>query len=76
MVGNLDVAFASYEAQLRPFVEANQEIGRWNSHSRDVPGPDSAPPLGPEDWDMTVIERAINGIELSDYAGVPDSGTV
>lgn len=73
---NPDVAFTNYETQMRPFVEANQEIGRWNSRSRDVPGPDSEPPLGPEDWDMAVIERAINGIELSDYAGVPDSGTV
>jgi hypothetical protein len=24
---------------------------------------------------MELVERAINGVELPDYAGVPDSGT-
>jgi 2-polyprenyl-6-methoxyphenol hydroxylase-like FAD-dependent oxidoreductase len=66
--------FAAYEARMRSFVEANQEIGRLNARSRDVPGPDSEPSLAPEDWDRGLVERAINGIELPDYAEVADSG--
>ena len=66
--------FTGYERRMRPFVEANQEIGRLHVHSRGVPGPDAEPSLAPEDWDMELIERAINGVELPDYAEVPDSG--
>jgi 2-polyprenyl-6-methoxyphenol hydroxylase-like FAD-dependent oxidoreductase len=66
-------AFAGYEARMRPFVEANQEIGRLHAGSRDVPGPDAEASPAPEEWPMELIERAINGIELPDYAGVPDS---
>jgi 2-polyprenyl-6-methoxyphenol hydroxylase-like FAD-dependent oxidoreductase len=68
-----EAGFAAYEAQMRPFVEANQEIGRLHVRSLDVPGPDADPPTEPE-WDLGLIERAINGVELPDYAGVPDSG--
>ncbi|GAB3797427.1 FAD-dependent monooxygenase [Micromonospora zhanjiangensis] len=64
--------FAGYERRMRPFVEANQEIGRAHARSLDVPGPDAA--TGPEDWPADLIERALNGVELPDYAGVPDSG--
>ncbi|NUS42999.1 MAG: FAD-dependent oxidoreductase [Mycobacteriaceae bacterium] len=64
--------FAGYEVRMRSFVEANQEIGRLHAHSRDAGGPDAAPE--PAEWDMGLIERAINGVELPDYAGVPDSG--
>jgi hypothetical protein len=43
--------------------------------SRDVPGPDTEPSMEPDvEWDLELIERAINGVELPDYAGVPDSG--
>ena len=66
--------FAAYEARMRPFVEANQEIGRLHVASR-APRPDAEP--GPEpDMEafMAVVERAINGVDLPDYAGVPDSG--
>ena len=66
--------FAGYERRMRSFVEANQEIGRLHVRSRDVPGPDAQPRLAPEQWPMALIERAINGVELPDYAGVPDSG--
>jgi len=66
--------FAAYQARMRSFVEANQEIGRLNARSRDVPGPDAEPGLAPEDWPIELIERAINGVELPAYAGVPDSG--
>ncbi|HEX5121049.1 MAG TPA: FAD-dependent monooxygenase [Pseudonocardiaceae bacterium] len=68
-----EAGFAAYERQLRPFVEANQEIGRLHARSLDVPGPDAEPSTEPE-WDPDLIERAINGLELPDYAGVPDSG--
>jgi hypothetical protein len=54
---------------MRSFVEANQEIGRLHVRSRDVPGPDAEPSAEPE-WDLELIERAINGVELPDYAGV------
>jgi 2-polyprenyl-6-methoxyphenol hydroxylase-like FAD-dependent oxidoreductase len=70
-----EVAFAAYEARMRPFVEANQEIGRLHAQSRAVPQPDAEP--GPEpDMEalMALVDRALNGIELPDYAGVPDSG--
>jgi hypothetical protein len=59
---------------MRPFVAANQEIGRLHAHSRDVPAPDAEPSTDTDgEWDLELIERAINGIELPDYAGVPDS---
>src|SRR5581483_2625323 len=67
--------FAAYQARMGSFVEANQEIGRLNARSRDVPRPGAEPSLAPEEWPMELIERAINGVELPDYARVPDSGT-
>ncbi len=69
-----EAGFAGYEERMRSFVEANQEIGRLNARSRDVPEPDAEPGLSPEEWPMELIERAINGVELPDYEGVPDSG--
>lgn len=60
---------------MRSFVEANQEIGRLNARSRDVPGPDAEPsPDFAGEWFMELVGRAVNGVELPDYAGVPDSG--
>jgi 2-polyprenyl-6-methoxyphenol hydroxylase-like FAD-dependent oxidoreductase len=72
--------FAAYEERMRPFVEANQEIGRLHVHSRGVPDPDAQENTEPStepDMDalMALVDRAINGVELPDYAGVPDSGT-
>ncbi|WP_063043004.1 FAD-dependent monooxygenase [Nocardia pseudovaccinii] len=67
--------FAAYEGRMRSFVEANQEIAQLNARSRDVPGPDTEP--GPDftgEWFAELVERAINGVELPDYAGVPDAG--
>lgn len=66
-----EAGFARYETLMRPYVEANQEIGRLHVQSRDA-GAEAAEP----DMEalMPVIERAINGVELPDYAGVPDSG--
>jgi 2-polyprenyl-6-methoxyphenol hydroxylase-like FAD-dependent oxidoreductase len=69
-----ETGFAGYEAR-SSFVEANQEIGRLHVRSRDVPQPDAEPSPEPDVEALTaLVERAINGVELSDYAGVPDSG--
>ncbi|MEV6337726.1 FAD-dependent monooxygenase [Nocardia vinacea] len=69
-----EAGFARYEARMRSFVEANQEIGRLNARSRDVPGPDAEPsPDFAGEWFTELVGRAINGVELPDYAGVPDS---
>jgi 2-polyprenyl-6-methoxyphenol hydroxylase-like FAD-dependent oxidoreductase len=74
-----EAGFAGYERRMRSFVEANQEIGRMHALSRDVPGPDAEPSPEPDmepDMEslMELVERAINGVELPDYSGVPDSG--
>ncbi|WP_069161121.1 FAD-dependent monooxygenase [Nocardia altamirensis] len=71
-----EAGFAAYEQQMRSFVEANQEIGRLHVLSRDTAGPDTEPTIDFESQEFAeLIERAINGVELPDYAGVPDSGT-
>jgi 2-polyprenyl-6-methoxyphenol hydroxylase-like FAD-dependent oxidoreductase len=70
-----DAGFAGYERRMRPFVEANQEIGRLHARSLDVPGPDAEPsPELDAEWLTDLVERAINGVELPGYAGLPDSG--
>jgi 2-polyprenyl-6-methoxyphenol hydroxylase-like FAD-dependent oxidoreductase len=70
-----EAGFAGYERRMRPFVEANQEIGRLHARSLDVSGPDDTPSPQPDAEGLTdLVERAINGVELPDYAGVPDSG--
>ena len=66
-----EAGFAGYEARMRPFVGANQEIGRMHVQSRDGAEPDAEPDM---EALMELAERAINGVELPDYAGVPDSG--
>jgi hypothetical protein len=72
---NPEAGFAAYEGRMRSFVEANQEIGRLHARSLDVPGPDAEPsPEFDPDGLTELVERAINGVELPDYAGVPDSG--
>jgi 2-polyprenyl-6-methoxyphenol hydroxylase-like FAD-dependent oxidoreductase len=69
-----EAGFAGYEARMRSFVEANQEIGRLHVHSR-VPGQDTEPSPEPDMDALTaLVERAVNGVELPDYAGVPDFG--
>jgi 2-polyprenyl-6-methoxyphenol hydroxylase-like FAD-dependent oxidoreductase len=70
-----EAGFAGYESRMRSFVEANQEIGRMHVQSREVPAPDAEPSPEPDmEALMELVERAINGVELPDYAGVPDSG--
>ncbi|WP_374628557.1 FAD-dependent monooxygenase [Frankia sp. AgPm24] len=72
-----DAGFASYEARMRSFVEANQEIGRLNARIRAVPGPDAEPsPDFASEWFTELVGRAINGVELPGYAGVPDSAAL
>jgi 2-polyprenyl-6-methoxyphenol hydroxylase-like FAD-dependent oxidoreductase len=64
--------FAAYERAMRPYVEANQEIGRLHVRSLEVPDPAAGPAAEP-DWDMALIDRAINGVDLPDYADLPDA---
>jgi 2-polyprenyl-6-methoxyphenol hydroxylase-like FAD-dependent oxidoreductase len=71
-----EAGFARYEERMRSFVEANQEIGRLHVDSLGAPGPDTEPGPEPDMEALTaLVERAINGVELPDYAGVPDSGS-
>ncbi|OLR92759.1 FAD-dependent oxidoreductase [Actinokineospora bangkokensis] len=70
-----EVGFARYEALMRPFVEANQEIGRLNARSRAIPGPDAEPaPDFEGEWFVELIGRVLHGVELPDYADLPDAG--
>jgi len=70
-----EAGFAAFEGRMRAFVEANQEIGRMHVQSLEAPGPDAEPAPEPDmDALMALADRAINGVELPDYAGVPDSG--
>jgi 2-polyprenyl-6-methoxyphenol hydroxylase-like FAD-dependent oxidoreductase len=72
---NPEAGFAAFEGRMRAFVEANQEIGRMHVQSLEAPGPDAEP--GPEpDMEalMALVDRALNGVELPDYGGLPDSG--
>ena len=70
-----EAGFAGYERRMRSFAEANQEIGRLHARSRGAPGPDAEPsPEFDGEWFTELIDRALNGAELPDYAGVPDSG--
>ncbi|WP_174567849.1 FAD-dependent monooxygenase [Amycolatopsis orientalis] len=67
--------FDGYESRMRPFVEANQEIGRMHVQVLNPSGADAEPGAEPDmEAFMPLIERALNGVELPDYAGVPDSG--
>lgn len=74
---NPEIGFARYQARMRSFVEANHEIARLNARSRDVPGPDTEPlPDFTGAWFAELVERALNGVELPDYAGLPNSGVL
>ncbi|HWD77745.1 MAG TPA: FAD-dependent monooxygenase [Kribbella sp.] len=70
-----EAGFTAYRARLQSMVEASQEIGRMHVESLTAPAPDAEP--GPEpDMEafMAVVDRALNGVDLPDYADVPDSG--
>jgi len=67
--------FAAYEERMRSYVEDNQEIGRMHVEMLTAPDPGGEP--GPEpDMDAltALVERAVGGPELPDYAGLPDRG--
>ena len=69
-----EAGFAAFDGRMRSFVEANQEIGRMHVQSLDAPEPDAEPAPEPDMEALTeLVERAINGVELPGYAGVPDS---
>ncbi|MEV5650991.1 FAD-dependent monooxygenase [Nocardia sp. NPDC052254] len=71
---NPEAGFARYEERMRSFVEANQEMGRLHVHSL-LPGPDAGPDIDVgSEWFTDLLARAINGVELPDYAEVPDHG--
>jgi hypothetical protein len=60
---------------MRPFVEANQEIGRLHARSLDIPAAGAEPGPEPDAGEIgDLVERAINGVELPGYPGVPDAG--
>jgi 2-polyprenyl-6-methoxyphenol hydroxylase-like FAD-dependent oxidoreductase len=71
--------FAGHEARMRDYVEANQEIGRLHVQmltAVDSPaGSDTDAEPEPNMGAFTdLIDRAVNGPDLPDYQGVPDSG--
>ena len=69
--------FAGYEQRMRSYVEANQEIGRMHVQMLAAPDTDAEPSPEPDiDVLGPLIERAVNGPELPDYQGVPDSGPI
>ncbi|GGK40683.1 FAD-dependent monooxygenase [Nocardia camponoti] len=56
-----NVGFAAYEQRMRPCVEANQEIGRLHTRSRDADVDFAG------EWFADLVDRALNGVELRDY---------
>lgn len=76
------LGFAAYETRMRDYVAANQEIGRMHVEMLTAPPPDPAAEPDPNaepapEPDMeafgALIDRAVNGPELPDYDGLPDS---
>ena len=63
-----EAGFAGYEARMRPYVEANQDIGRMHVESLSGADPDAGPAPEPDmEALMAVIGRAVGGPELPDY---------
>ncbi|HWJ09411.1 MAG TPA: FAD-dependent monooxygenase [Nocardioides sp.] len=63
--------FAGYQERMRDYVDANQEIGRMDVEMLTATSPGAEPDMEA----MTdLIARAVNGPELPEYDGVPDSG--
>jgi len=65
--------FAAYEERMRTYVEDNQEIGRMHVQMLTATEAEPAPEPDMEAL-MALVERAVGGPELPDYADVPDSG--
>jgi 2-polyprenyl-6-methoxyphenol hydroxylase-like FAD-dependent oxidoreductase len=71
-----EAGFAAYETRMRQYVEDNQEIGRMHVAMLTAPAPDEDAEPGPEaDMEalMALVERAVGGPELPDYAGLAPS---
>ena len=67
-----EAGFAAYERRMRSYVEANQEIGRLHVRTREVPEPGAEQSMDFEsEWFTDLIGRAMNGVELPDYAEAP-----
>jgi 2-polyprenyl-6-methoxyphenol hydroxylase-like FAD-dependent oxidoreductase len=58
------VGFAGYEARMRSYVEANQEIGRMHVEMLTASEPGPEPDM---EALADLIDRAVNGPELPDY---------
>jgi 2-polyprenyl-6-methoxyphenol hydroxylase-like FAD-dependent oxidoreductase len=70
-----DAGFAGYEQRMRQYVEDNQEIGRLHVQMLTGPAPGGEPEPEPEpDMEalMALVERAVGGPELPEYADLPD----
>jgi 2-polyprenyl-6-methoxyphenol hydroxylase-like FAD-dependent oxidoreductase len=68
--------FAAYEARMRDYVEANQEIGRLHvqmlTATAPAADPEAEPAPEPDPNAFTaLIDRAVNGPTLPDYDGRP-----
>ncbi|HEY2790787.1 MAG TPA: FAD-dependent monooxygenase, partial [Micromonosporaceae bacterium] len=63
-----EAGFTSYEQRMRSFVDANQLIGRAHARSLDPAPADAESSL--EEWPPDLIERAINGVDLPEYASL------
>src|SRR3954470_19044549 len=69
-----EAGFAAFDGRMRSFVETNQEIGRMHVRSLDASRPETEPTPEPDMEALSdLVERAINGVELPDYAGLADS---
>jgi 2-polyprenyl-6-methoxyphenol hydroxylase-like FAD-dependent oxidoreductase len=68
-----EAGFAGYEARMRDYVDANQEIGRMHVQMLTAPDPAAEPSPEPDMEALTaLIERAVGGPELPGYEGLPD----
>ena len=68
-----EAGFAGYRERMRSYVEDNQEIGRMHVQMPAAPDPDAEPAPEPDmEALMALVERAVGGPELPDYADLPD----
>ncbi|WP_163506598.1 FAD-dependent monooxygenase [Fodinicola acaciae] len=60
--------FTAYQHRMLPYVQANQKIGRLHANSLNGTQHHTEP-----EWDLDLIQRAINGVDLPDYKELPDN---
>ncbi|SEP58677.1 FAD-dependent monooxygenase [Microlunatus flavus] len=63
-----EAGFAGYQRRMQDYVDANQEIGRMHVEHVLGPGPGEAAPEPDMEALMPLIERAVTGPALPDYA--------